>query len=122
MSLWLLVLARQCLLSRNLLFRLLVSMRYQPVQKAPWPSLGVVLRLSLVDLTLQGTGRFVVDIVLIFDFVEVCCAQLAISRKTKLHIVSPTVLIMHRELPLDLLSDFLHGECEAGGCGSGVVF
>ena len=85
MSHRLLVLARQRLLSRNLLFRLLVAVRNEPVKEAPWPSLRVVLRLSLVDLTLQGTGRFVVNIVLIFDFVEVCCTTLAFSRDTGRH-------------------------------------
>ncbi len=66
-----LVLAAHLTLPLQLRLSLLVAMRDQLIEEAPRLALVVSVTLSLLDLALQVASCLVVDIVFVFDVVEV---------------------------------------------------
>jgi hypothetical protein len=80
------------------------------VQEAARFALVVALIFSLVDVATKVACRLIVDVVFILDVVDVRYGMLA--RVHAARVDRHTILVVHRELPLDLLADVLHGHLD----------
>lgn len=105
----LLVLGGQRTLSRHLLFGLLVSMGDELVEETTRLALVVTITLSPIDFSLQVASCLVIDVVLGLDLVDVGYPALAVCGFNG-SLRNLTVLVVHRQLALQLLPNVLHRE------------